>query len=248
MATLFIADLHLSDERPDLVEAFLQFLTGTAAQSDGLYILGDLFETWIGDDEQSPLQQRIAAALLAFSQRGIPLYYIHGNRDFMIGQRYAKQAGMTILPPLYSTHFAGEHTLLLHGDLLCTDDIGYQKFRETTAKPWLRKLFLAMPLFVRCHISNRMRAGSKKGKKLKSAAIMDVSSETVIETFEQQQVTLMIHGHTHRPHIHTLQLANFPKARRIVLGDWNTELWYLRIDGQDIDLIHKPITPVSTEN
>lgn len=241
MTKLFIADLHLSEARPDLTNAFLHFLATKATQADELYILGDLFEFWIGDDEQSPLQQQITLALKTLSEQGCRLFYSHGNRDFMIGKRFARECSMTLLPPIYSCEIAGERTLLLHGDQLCTDDEAYQRFRRITSWPWLQWVFLHLPLSRRVKIAQQIRQGSHKGKQQKSRSIMDVTSSSVNDCFAQHQATLMIHGHTHRPMIHELSLDNGQKVRRIVLGDWNTDLWYLQIDDRDINLISQPI-------
>ena len=241
MTKLFIADLHLSEARPDLTNAFIHFLATKATQADELYILGDLFEFWIGDDEQSPLQQQITLALKTLSEQGCRLFYSHGNRDFMIGKRFARECGMTLLPPIYSCEIAGEKTLLLHGDQLCTDDEAYQRFRRITIWPWLQWVFLHLPLSRRVKIAQQIRQGSHKGKQQKSRSIMDVTPSSVNDCFAQHQATLMIHGHTHRPMIHELSLNNGQKVRRIVLGDWNTDLWYLQIDDRDINLISQPI-------
>ncbi|WP_316675067.1 UDP-2,3-diacylglucosamine diphosphatase [uncultured Tolumonas sp.] len=241
MTKLFIADLHLSEARPDLTNAFIHFLATKATQADELYILGDLFEFWIGDDEQSPLQQQITLALKTLSEQGCRLFYSHGNRDFMIGKRFARECGMTLLPPIYYCEIAGERTLLLHGDQLCTDDEAYQRFRRITSWPWLQWVFLHLPLSRRVKIAQQIRQGSHKGKQQKSRSIMDVTPSSVNDCFEQHQATLMIHGHTHRPMIHELSLDNGQKVRRIVLGDWNTDLWYLHIDDRDINLISQPI-------
>lgn len=241
MTKLFIADLHLSEARPDLTNAFIHFLATKATQADELYILGDLFEFWIGDDEQSPLQQQITLALKTRSEQGCRLFYSHGNRDFMIGKRFARECGMTLLPPIYSCEIAGEQALLLHGDQLCTDDEAYQRFRRITSWPWLQWVFLHLPLSRRVKIAQQIRQGSHKGKQQKSRSIMDVTPSSVNDCFAQHQATLMIHGHTHRPMIHKLSLNNGQKVRRIVLGDWNTDLWYLQIDDRDINLISQPI-------
>jgi UDP-2,3-diacylglucosamine hydrolase len=241
MTKLFIADLHLSEARPDLTDAFIHFLATKAKQANELYILGDLFEFWIGDDEQSPLQQQITHALKALSDQGCRLFYSHGNRDFMIGKRFARECGMTLLPPIYSCEIAGEKTLLLHGDQLCTDDEAYQRFRRITSWPWLQWVFLHLPLSRRVKIAQQIRQGSHKGKQQKSRSIMDVTPSSVNDCFERHQATLMIHGHTHRPMINKLTLNNGQTVRRIVLGDWNTDLWYLQIDDRDINLISQPI-------
>ena len=162
MATLFIADLHLCAEEPAITAGFLRFLAGEARKADALYILGDLFEAWIGDDDPNPLHRQMAAAIKAVSDSGVPCYFIHGNRDFLLGKRFARESGMTLLPEEKVLELYGRRVLIMHGDTLCTDDAGYQAFRAKVHKPWLQTLFLALPLFVRKRIAARMRANSKE--------------------------------------------------------------------------------------
>lgn len=172
MATLFIADLHLCVEEPAITAGFLRFLAGEARKADALYILGDLFEAWIGDDDPNPLHRKMAAAIKAVSDSGVPCYFIHGNRDFLLGKRFARESGMTLLPEEKVLELYGRRVLIMHGDTLCTDDAGYQAFRAKVHKPWLQTLFLALPLFVRKRIAARMRANSKEANSSKSLAIM----------------------------------------------------------------------------
>lgn len=175
MSTLFIADLHLCPEEPAIAAGFLRFLAGEARQADALYILGDLFEAWIGDDAPEPLYQQIAAAIKAVVDTGIPCYFIHGNRDFLLGKRYAKASGMTLLPEEKLLDVYGRKILIMHGDTLCTDDEGYQAFRRKVHQPWLQKFYLALPLFIRQRIADRMRADSQAANNMKSLEIMDVN-------------------------------------------------------------------------
>lgn len=241
MTQLFISDLHLSEHRPDLTDAFFLFLKREASQAQELYILGDLFEFWIGDDEQSALQQSVSAALKATIAAGCQVYFIHGNRDFMVGRRFANESGCTLLPELFTISLQNEPTLLLHGDLLCTDDVEYQKFRKITGWRWLRWLFLKLPLARRLKIAAGIRQNSKKGKQTKSKQIMDVTPATVTNYFQKYGITYMIHGHTHRPARHPI--ANFnKKAERIVLGDWDESLWFLKVTPTELQQYHVKIT------
>ncbi|WP_324059440.1 UDP-2,3-diacylglucosamine diphosphatase [Aeromonas caviae] len=219
MSTLFISDIHLSQGRPDMTAALVRFLAEDAPGADALYVLGDLFEFWIGDDDPNPLHREVADAFLALSQQGVPLYFIHGNRDFLLGRQFAKRAGMTLLGDPCVIELYGERVLLSHGDLLCTRDEGYQKFRRITQLKWLRWLFLRLPLSRRQAIAHKMRDQSQMENAHKSQIIMDVTPEAVDEMLRQHGCRLMIHGHTHRPAIHDFTLDGHA-ARRIVLGDW----------------------------
>jgi len=219
MSTLFISDIHLSQGRPDMTAALVRFLAEDAPGADALYVLGDLFEFWVGDDDPNPLHREVADAFLALSQQGVPLYFIHGNRDFLLGRQFAKRAGMTLLGDPCVIELYGERVLLSHGDLLCTRDEGYQKFRRITQLKWLRWLFLRLPLSRRQAIAHKMRGQSQMENAQKSQIIMDVTPEAVDEMLRQHGCRLMIHGHTHRPAIHDFTLDGHA-ARRIVLGDW----------------------------
>ncbi|PKH21416.1 UDP-2,3-diacylglucosamine diphosphatase [Enterobacterales bacterium CwR94] len=237
--TLFIADLHLCPEEPAITAGFLHFLQHDAREADALYILGDLFEAWIGDDDPVPLHAQIAAALKALKQHGVALYFIHGNRDFLLGYHFAAASGMTLLPEEQVLTLYGQRVLILHGDTLCTDDEGYQRFRRKVHQRWLQKLFLALPLRLRQRIARRMRAGSQSANQHKSAAIMDVNPQAVKETLRRHHVLLMIHGHTHRPAVHSLEIDQQP-AQRFVLGAWHTEGSMIRVSAQGAELIHFP--------
>ncbi len=239
MATLFIADLHLQTEEPAITAGFLRFLAGTAQKADALYILGDLFEAWIGDDDPNPLHRQIAAALKALTDSGVPVYFLHGNRDFLLGQRFARESGMTLLPEEKVLELYGKRLLILHGDTLCTDDAGYQAFRAKVHQPWLQKLFLALPLFIRMRIAAKMRADSTSANRNKSQAIMDVNPQAVVNVMEKHQVQHLIHGHTHRPDIHTLT-ANGAPAYRYVLGAWHQEGSMVKVTADKIELIAFP--------
>ncbi|WP_312690941.1 UDP-2,3-diacylglucosamine diphosphatase [Kosakonia sp.] len=239
MATLFIADLHLQTEEPAITAGFLRFLAGEARQADALYILGDLFEAWIGDDDPNPLHKQVAAAIRAVVEAGVPCYFIHGNRDFLLGKRFARASGMQLLPQEQVLNLYGRNVLIMHGDTLCTDDEGYQAFRAKVHQPWLQTLFLALPLFIRRRVAAKMRAGSKAANSSKSLEIMDVNAQAVVAAMEQHRVQWLIHGHTHRPAIHTLTANNAP-AHRAVLGAWHSEGSMVRVSETDVDLIAFP--------
>jgi len=231
--TLFIADLHLCQEEPAITAGFLHFLQREAPHCDALYILGDLFEAWIGDDDPNPLHQQIARAL---RELPVPVYFIHGNRDFLIGRRFAQACGMALLPEEQVLTLYGHRLLIMHGDTLCTDDAGYLRFRAKVHNPWIQRLFLALPLWIRKRIAARMRADSKQANQHKSQTIMDVNQEAVVATMLRQQVPLLIHGHTHRPAIHTLSLQG-ETAQRAVLGAWHSRGSMIQLDASGIQLI-----------
>lgn len=243
--TLFIADLHLSAQRPDITQAFLAFLQQQAPAADALYILGDLFEVWIGDDNPEPLLNTLAQALKQLSLR-IPIYFIHGNRDFLLKQAYADRAGMTLLPQLKVIDLYGNPALIMHGDSLCTLDIKYQKFRRWWDQPWWQSLMLSLPLWYRQRLAAKARAKSALAKAsyqaTGSASIMDVTPEEVPRIMAQYGVQHLIHGHTHRPAVHDLTV-NGLAAKRYVLGDWYTQSSYLKVSATDWQLFFKPLIP-----
>ncbi|HII0000369.1 TPA: UDP-2,3-diacylglucosamine diphosphatase [Klebsiella variicola] len=239
MATLFIADLHLQTEEPAITAGFLRFLQGEARQADALYILGDLFEAWIGDDDPNPLHQQIASAIKAVVDAGVPCYFIHGNRDFLVGQRFARQSGMLLLAEEERLDLYGREVLIMHGDTLCTDDPGYLAFRAKVHTPWIQRLFLALPMLIRRRIAARMRADSKAANSSKSMDIMDVNPQAVVDVMERHHVQWLIHGHTHRPAVHELQ-ANGQPAWRLVLGAWHSEGSMVKVTPDDVELIHFP--------
>lgn len=239
MTTLFIADLHLCTEEPAITAGFLRFLAGDARKADALYILGDLFEAWIGDDDPNPLHHEMAAAIKTLTDSGVPCFFIHGNRDFLIGKRFARESGMTLLPQEKVLNLYGRKVLIMHGDTLCTDDAGYQAFRAKVHQPWLQKLFLSLPLFIRQRIAAKMRAGSLAANSSKSLEIMDVNPQAVIAEMEKHQVQWLIHGHTHRPAVHEVT-ANAQPAFRVVLGAWHTEGSMVKVTPDDVELIAFP--------
>ena len=222
MSTFFIADLHLTPSRPEITDCFLTFLENSARHIDALYILGDLFEVWTGDDDTDPDQQSIVAALKRFTDTGCPCYFTHGNRDFLIGSRFSVDSGVQFLDESTVIDLYGERVLLLHGDTLCTDDRRYQWFRRIVRSPWLHAIYFAIPVSARRAIVRGIRKSSTSDMALKPEQITDVNQHTVETTMHRYGVSKLIHGHTHRPAIHNFTLDQQP-ATRIVLGDWYTQ-------------------------
>jgi UDP-2,3-diacylglucosamine hydrolase len=229
MSTLFISDLHLDEARPHIVELFTNFLARDARRADALYILGDLFESWIGDDDDSALALRVAAATRALRDSGVPVYFMHGNRDFLLGPDYAGRSGMTLLPDPTIVELSGERALLMHGDTLCTDDIDYQKFRTLVRDPQWQAQFVAKSLAERRAFAAQARGESRKHTSVARPEIMDVNGVAVEAAMRQHGVRRLIHGHTHRPATHRLDLDG-KAAERIVLGDWYEQSSVLRVE------------------
>lgn len=242
MTTLFISDLHLDASRPAITDLFLAFLRSEALEADALYILGDLFEAWIGDDTPSPAADAVAAALKEVSDAGVPVYFIRGNRDFLLGEQYATRAGMRILPDPSVIDLYGTPVLLQHGDLLCTDDLPYQQFRAQTRDPAFQAQFLAQPLAARIAFAQKARDASqsrqsemKQGDRAQFETVTDVAPAEVDATFIRFGVDTMIHGHTHRPAVHSL-MAGGQARTRIVLGDWYEQGSVLRVTSDGMSL------------
>jgi UDP-2,3-diacylglucosamine hydrolase len=219
VTTLFISDLHLHAERPAGIERFLRFMRDEAAHADALYILGDLFEAWVGDDDTDPTHAPIIAALAGLREHDVPCYFLHGNRDFLIGPQFALATGCRLLDEWHVARIAGRRVLLTHGDLLCTDDEPYMELRATVRDPVWQRDFLAKPLQERRAIADALRARSQTETASKPAEIMDVNAKAVIRALGEHRVDVLLHGHTHRPAVHELTVAGRP-ATRIVLGAW----------------------------
>ncbi len=230
--SFFISDLHLCPTRPAITGVFFDFLRGPAAQADALYILGDLFEYWAGDDDDTPFNQSIVAALKEYSGRGIPLYLMHGNRDFLIGEQFAAATGAKLLQDPTLLDLYGIPTLLLHGDTLCTDDVKYIAFRTKVRDPAYQQQFLAQPLAARKQIIAGLRAENAGEKQQKSETIMDVVAATVDAVFRRHGYPRMIHGHTHRPALHH-HAVDDKSCERWVLADWYDRGSYLLCDAGD---------------
>lgn len=224
MTVLVISDLHLSPERPALTRAFCRFLTEKARSAEALYILGDLVEAWVGDDDPSEFARDVKRALHLLVDSGTQVYFMHGNRDFLVGSHFAQQVGAQLLPQEYVADIYGRRVLMLHGDTLCTEDLSYQRFRRFIRNPVVMWILRRLPLRRRQNIAANLRRRSQSANSNKADSIMDVSAEAVERTLRRHNVSIMVHGHTHRPGVH--QLHN-PTACRIVLGDWEEEGWYL---------------------
>ncbi|MDX1633718.1 MAG: UDP-2,3-diacylglucosamine diphosphatase [Marinobacter sp.] len=241
MTTLFISDLHLEEARPDITDAFLRFLDERAKTAERLYILGDFFEAWIGDDEYTPLQNQVADALKAVRAGGTELFLMHGNRDFLIGEDFCARVGATLLDDPTVVDLYGTDTLLMHGDSLCTADVEYQKFRASMRNREWQQAFLKRPLAERQLVARQIREISMARNKGKEEFIMDVTADEVVKVMEAHGVQRLIHGHTHRPAVHELQ-ANGRPATRIVLGDWAENIWWLEVAaGQEPQLRSEPL-------
>jgi UDP-2,3-diacylglucosamine hydrolase len=215
VTTLFISDLHLDDSRPAATEAFLAFLDREARDAEALYILGDLFEYWLGDDAPTPVGQSVAPALRAIADAGVPIYFTHGNRDFLLGEAYAEASGMKLLAEEHVVDLYGAPTLLLHGDTLCTDDVQYQQVRRMLRDPAWQADFLEKTPGERVAAALKAREMSAEYKDGVAMDIMDVNAAAVSDAFARHGVRHMIHGHTHRPAVHDTD-----DGQRIVLGDW----------------------------
>ena len=232
--TYFIADLHLSENRLHLLALFRQFMQEQAPEAEKLYILGDLFDFWIGDDEQSDLISEVQQLIRHLTEQGVPCYFQHGNRDFLIGKKFANACGLTLLPTYHVIDLYGTPTLLCHGDTLCVDDVKYQHYRKKVHQKWRQWLFLHLPLKVRLKIAEKIRAKSRQDKQLKSTEIMDVNADFVQQIFAQFHVTQMIHGHTHRQKHHEIP----PHFHRIVLGDWGETSSLLEVTPHSIKFVN----------
>ena len=234
MAYCFISDLHLQESRPDITKAFLNFLEHTASKAEKLYILGDLFEAWIGDDDQNDFISNIQSALLKINKT-TEVFFMHGNRDFLIGSEFASSSGLKLLNDPCSEEMFGNQVLLMHGDLLCIEDHDYQAFRKTSRDPKWQNEFLTKTIQERQEIADNLRTISKEATETKKEEIMDVSAAEVIRIMEESSVNLLIHGHTHRPKSHKIKVNDQP-SERIVLGDWDAYGWYIWMDSSSCEL------------
>lgn len=239
--TLFISDLHLDAGRPDIGEQFLTFLQNEASQAEALYILGDLFETWLGDDDPNEHYASIKQALAELVDSGVPVYFMHGNRDFLLGAEFAAETGVRILPDPYELDLHGTKVLLSHGDALCTDDIEYQQFREMSRNPEWQSALLAKSLEERTAFAADARRKSKEHNATKPEEIMDVNQGAVEKTITDSGADILLHGHTHRPALHDVDLGE-RHARRVVLGDWYDHGSVLRWDEDGFVLAEMPRT------
>lgn len=240
MTTLFVSDLHLDPSRPQITALFSEFLRTEAAEAEGLFILGDLFEAWVGDDDDAALAQEVRAALFALSRTGVPVSVMRGNRDFLLGPRFAAECGIRLLPDPCMVSLHGLPTLLMHGDLLCTDDLAYQAVRAQVRDPAWQQDFLSRPLPARRAFADNARAQSQQHQAglLQSGQlerITDVNESEVIATLARYGVSRLMHGHTHRPAIHSVSVHD-RVAQRVVLGDWYEQGSVLRVSADGVQL------------
>jgi UDP-2,3-diacylglucosamine hydrolase len=227
----FISDLHLSENTPSVTQGFFEFLKTAAQELSHLYILGDLFEAWIGDDDDSELATNVMQEINHATRNGLEIFFIHGNRDFLCGQKFAEQSNLTLLPDPFFLNFFDQKIALSHGDNFCTEDLEYIKFKkEVRSEEWQQE-FLQKPLDDRLNIASNMRDASQKNNSNKDIAIMDVTPTAIQEFFTEHRIDLLIHGHTHRPNTHQIN-----SGTRIVLGDWHKTGWCLMLDEQQQEL------------
>lgn len=219
MTTLFISDLHLDAGSPQIAEQFIALLESEARDADALYILGDLFESWIGDDDPNEHYALIRQALRKLVDQDVPVYFMHGNRDFMIGEDFASETGVRILPDPYVLEIHGTRVLLSHGDAYCTDDVEYQEVRKMTRDPQWQAMMLTKPVQERLEFAARAREASLAHGGAVNEDITDVNSAAIEQALREADVGIMLHGHTHRPHVHSLTVDG-RDCTRIVLGDW----------------------------
>ena len=242
LPTLLISDLHLQDSRPDLTRALMGFLDEYRGRCSQLFILGDLFEAWIGDDDPSALADEVALALADFASTGAKIALMHGNRDFLLGEAYAARCGARLMGEAEVITSGSRPILLMHGDSLCTDDIGYQEFRSLVRQPTWQAEFLGQPLEARHAFAAQARAQSREATSSKANEIMDVNQLAVQQALVKQGVCDLVHGHTHRPSVHEFAFEGLPdrgeqKATRTVLGDWETSAWFAQINAGEISLL-----------
>ena len=241
MHTLFISDLHLSPSTPKLNQAFVYFLQQEALFSDGIYILGDLFDFWIGDGDRSNFADVIRKELAALTSTGVPCYFVKGNRDFLVGHRFAKETGVTLMPDESVINLYGHSILLMHGDTLCTGDQSYQILRKKLRTSWLRSIYDIMPFKLKSRIASKIKCSIKKSKKRLSPS-MDVAPSAVMEAVIKYKVSHLIHGHTHQPETHYFRVRGAEKYR-IVLGDWGVKSHVLKIDSEfNVEFLRNVIT------
>ena len=236
---LIASDLHLDPRRPETLALFQQFLDGPAQEASDLYLLGDVFEVWFGDDAIHPAYQPLLEGLAALARNGVGIHLQHGNRDFLMGRELARMTGADLLPETTVVELAGEPTLLLHGDALCTDDVEHQAFRAMVLDPQWQAGFLTLSVEERAEQARQAREKSRAGHAEKSDAIMDVNGEAVADAFRSHGVRRMIHGHTHRPAVHDHAVDGAP-CRRMVLPQWHTSGGYIRCDGDGCELLPFP--------
>jgi len=239
MARLFVSDVHLDAAAPQATEQFLAFLRAEAATAEALYILGDLFEAWVGDDDEEPGNERVCRALRTLTAGGVACFALHGNRDFLLGAGFCERSGCRLLPDPVIAQLEGERVLLTHGDALCTDDHPYQELRSIVRRSAWQRRFLALPRAHRELLADEARAGSRRHTSRTVPYIMDVNTQAVTAAFRAAGVRRLVHGHTHRPGVHDLEVDGVP-AQRIVLGAWYEQGSFLRCERGRFELRELP--------
>jgi UDP-2,3-diacylglucosamine hydrolase len=239
MASLFASDLHLDSEAPWAIDAFLKFLGGPARSAEALYLLGDLFEVWVGDDDDNADYARAAQGLNELTASGVAVYAIHGNRDFLLGERFERRTGVKLLPDPVLVELHGVATLLSHGDVFCTEDTSYQQLRSIVRQPSWQRRFLTLPLDSRRSLASAARAGSKAHTGRTIPTIMDVNPDAVTRAFRATGARRLIHGHTHRPAIHP-GVVDGVSAERVVLAPWYEAASCLAVDAAGVREIALP--------
>jgi UDP-2,3-diacylglucosamine hydrolase len=239
MTDIFISDLHLDENRPELTAGFLQFLSSGLQDAASLYILGDFFEVWLGDDHDTPFNQIIIQALKAVD---LPIFIMHGNRDFLLGQAFCEAIGATLLPDPSIIELDGKPVLLMHGDSLCTTDTEYMKVRAVLRNEAFQQDFLTKSIPERQAFADQARGASKAHTQETAEDIMDVTSTEVVRVMQQARVRTLIHGHTHRPNEHIVKLSNDLTGKRLVLGDWGLHGWLIRATKGEFQLTSFPLS------
>jgi UDP-2,3-diacylglucosamine hydrolase len=239
MASLIASDLHLDSNEPWAIDAFIAFLKGPARAADSLYLLGDIFEVWVGDDDREPLIDRACEALRELTQAGVPVYALHGNRDFLLGEEFTRRTGVALLPDPVRVELHGVATLLSHGDIFCTEDPSYQNLRSIVRRTGWQRRFLALPLDARRDLASAARAGSRAHTQRVIPEIMDVNPDAVVNALRATQSRRLIHGHTHRPDIHELRVDG-ERAERIVLAPWYESASCLAVDAAGVRVVPLP--------
>jgi len=239
MTTLIVSDLHLDRSHPAITAQFREFLGNEARTATALYVLGDLFEAWLGDDDPCPHKAAVIGAFADLTRAGVALYFMHGNRDFLLGSGFCERTGGALLTDPTVLEVDGRRLLLTHGDALCTDDVPYQKLRALVRDPRLQRRFLGLPIAERTALAGEARQGSQAHTSTQAMALMDVNDAAVRATFVRAQVDLIVHGHTHRPAIHELTVEG-RQCTRIVLGDWYRAGSYVRLSAEAVELIEIP--------
>ena len=239
MATLFASDLHLDSESPWAIDAFIAFLEGHARHAEALYLLGDIFEVWVGDDDDNAANERTCEALARLTASGVATYAIHGNRDFLLGESFARRTGVKLLPDPVLVELYGVPTLLSHGDVFCTEDPSYQQLRSIVRRPRFQRRFLSLPLDTRRTLASAARAGSKAHTERTIPTIMDVNPDAVLRAFRATGARRLIHGHTHRPAVHPC-VVDGVSAERVVLAPWYEAASCVSVDADGVREIPLP--------